>query len=544
MKRIITLLILLFIICRANAADDTINVVVLNFTPLHNITASEANQVTEVIRSEIIKSEFIKSIESDQLEKFEKEIQLQKTGLTEELIIDLGKRLKTEYFIMGSYSSEGDSIIITVRLVSAKTGENIDAWNRFSTKEQITKDLPDLSDNILTSILTTSLGNTLPNIKRLIDRGELFEASAKYNLFKRTHSPDNEMSATEKELILKLADYHYKKADELVSEKSISEAYYHSGKSVKYAPENEDYQELYKKVLTEYTLLKQREYKTVIENAEELTDSGKLDAAQKHLSKYITAEGTRFTDESYYSLLNRIKEERIKSKCETSESTLSSLPYFLSFRTFSYTEFVTYNTSLSDSRDMLLSILDEKPDDKRALKLLDKTNSAMGEIRKGYNSQKGEDAFSEYLSQYRWHLDLGLNYQEFLMTSSPLSPSESYPGIKIEGGIRNLSEKHFTFMIQSSLSYVQGTENRNINNVGYELNHYSTALTIEVLPGFRKDNFFFFIGPLFQVDFIVRTAENNNNSSDTASTGYSVAIGAGLNFRAEWIYDKNILTFI
>ncbi|MGL4370203.1 MAG: hypothetical protein ACRCUT_11130, partial [Spirochaetota bacterium] len=395
----------------------------------------------------------------------------------------------------------------------------------------------------VSSILTSSLGNTLSNVRRQIQRNDLSDARNKFSLYQRTHMPDDETAAAEKELILKLAEDHYQKAGKLLSEESVAEAYAHSGKSVKYNPDNEDYQELYKKILEEYTALKKKEYKTVIKESEKMYAAGRLDAAQKHLNRYITTEGTRFIDESYYALINNIKKAVLASQCDKADDAISSLPYFLPFRTFTYNEFISYNSTISGSRDLLLAVLEEEPENKRALGLLDDANDAARHISRGAESQKEDDAFSSYLRQYRWHLDAGLKSQTFNMPASPLSPEEPCLGIKLEGGLRNNQDENIILMLQSSLSYVRGTEKRSINNAEYELSCSSTALTLEILPGYRVESFCFFIGPVFQADFLVRSAVNDADRNDKISARFSTAIGAGVDFRIEWLYSENILAF-
>jgi len=97
---------------------------VLNLS-YNNVDSSIARSATIMLENQLFKSPYIKLLERNQIDKIVDELDLQRSGLTVSMAIEIGKVIEAELIILGSVDKLGNELHITARLVDVSSGQII-----------------------------------------------------------------------------------------------------------------------------------------------------------------------------------------------------------------------------------------------------------------------------------------------------------------------------------------------------------------------------------------------------------------------------------
>lgn len=391
--RIIFNIILLISLSPALAWGAAISsLAILDLQPLEKVNTNESHQISEIIRSELIRSEFIRVIESSQTKGLLKEHQFQQTGLSSDAIIQLGKLLKADYLLTGSISRDKKTIVISVRVLSARTGENLHAVNLFTNEELFFRHVFDICDGVSSSILTASMGNTVKNIERMLHQENYVEAEKRLLMYERVFGEDTELTRLRGSVKEGLITYHIRLAEKYISERNPSKSYFHSRRALVMAPQKKESISIYKKTLKAYDRYREEEYRLTLTKARSQLNKEKHLPARQTLEQYYSSHGSGKIDEDFINLYNEI-EKGLNDFRYSQAKHLSRLPFLINFHKIEENDLVHYSTRLGSARKKLLSSIESEPENNRNSRLLVKVNQNVDNVYEAYRETSDEKKF-------------------------------------------------------------------------------------------------------------------------------------------------------
>ncbi len=544
MKNLLHILIILLVSLPLRGADEIITVAFLNLERLYLSTSGERDQASEILRAELIKSEYLKFVESDQIEKLEREIRFQESGLSEEMMINIGKRLDADYLLVGSFSRDEKNVVVSVRLIGARTGENLNAWNLFTPEELLIHDLPELADSISSAMLSMSMGNTVANIQRLVDRDEFVEAARRFSHYSRTNQSTEGLSRIGADISRGLAAYHFELSVQALTRGAIKEAYFHAGESVRNEPDNEKYRRQYADTIERRNSIKKAEYLATCAEADDTASGGDYSRARKLLDRYVAAEGARLLDDRYFSLSAKIQKGLNVQRCDDARAALDEIPSFLGFRSLDNERFIYFSTRLGEAKTKVIQVLTEHPDYGRAYALLDDINDSLESVYRSYHESSARDDYSEFIAANRWQFSLSTFSQKIGTASSPVSPAGTLAGFGIEWMLRHKLNDQTILLAPATLGFARDRQSRTAGGETYKVDFYSLGFMLGLLPGYRWDEYAVCGGLLVRSGYIRRTAVLAGSDNQMTPVVSSLNFGAGLELRGEWHITRDIVAFL
>ncbi|MCP4566208.1 MAG: hypothetical protein GY841_01370, partial [FCB group bacterium] len=97
---------------------------VLNFS-YNNVDSTIARSATIMLENQLFKSPYIQLLERNQVDKIVDELDLQRSGLTVSMAVEIGKLIEAELIILGSVDKLGSELHITARLVDVRSSQII-----------------------------------------------------------------------------------------------------------------------------------------------------------------------------------------------------------------------------------------------------------------------------------------------------------------------------------------------------------------------------------------------------------------------------------
>ena len=135
---------------QASQAVSYETLAILDLKPI-GVTQSDADAISENLRTEFISAKKYKIIERDMLNKILEEQKLQSSGLTEEEgAVNIGKLAGAKYITVGSLSKVNNTYTINVRLISVESGEALVAQ---SVNSDNADNLPEMCHKLVALIL-------------------------------------------------------------------------------------------------------------------------------------------------------------------------------------------------------------------------------------------------------------------------------------------------------------------------------------------------------------------------------------------------------
>ncbi len=139
-------------------AGERERIAVLDFAP-SNVPEGIAASVTDMLSTELVNTRLFEVIERMQVKKILNEQGLQKTGITEsETAVEIGKMLNIKRVVIGNVGKLGQSLVVTMKLVS------VEKANILIAEKEVAKNEDDLVRvcEVLVTKLVKALGAAAP----------------------------------------------------------------------------------------------------------------------------------------------------------------------------------------------------------------------------------------------------------------------------------------------------------------------------------------------------------------------------------------------
>ncbi len=524
-------------------SKDIITVVALDLVPLQNVKGDESGVVSEIIRSELIKMEFIRVIESDQLSNMEKESTFQQTGFTAEVLIDAGKRLKADYFLLGTMSRKGSEAIITTRVVSSITGENIHANIFYAAQVNIVSDLKLLSAQICSQVITATLGNTMDNIQRLVNRDDFENAEKRLEIFTRNFGHNQKTRELGDRITDGIAGMYLRQYKESVKRGDIKEAYEFARRLIKLKPGDRDSIDLYSDAIKKYDEFMKDYYNRQMKKCSDLISGDRHEEAKKLLDRFYMEEGSRYIDKKYYELYAELSVSMAKKSYRDARE-FSKVPMFLNLMSMDEADYMMQSARLNDARERALYSIEKYPADGSYVSLLKKINDNSSDVYSAYIRGLEASALDVYISKLDWMVSIAPVFvSNRAADNSPLGQNSTYLGFELNLIYHMMIEEGFPGMILMGAGYIPGVDTRNDGRNSYRTTYTIANASLGMLFGFTISPFGYYLGPVAQAGGIYRTAKEKSGRGKADVPSFAVTAGFGAEARAVWHYDRNLFMY-
>ncbi len=538
-KKIFIILILL-ISTASYGKNNKITLVVMDFLPLENISKAESMLFSEIIRSELIKSEFIKIIESSQKDKIENELKFQKSGLVEGSILDLGKKLKTEYFLTGSVSLINKKVILTSRIISAKTGLNIYANNIYMKQESALIDIYDFLDQIVSTILTATLGNNIENIERSVERGEALVSHRRMKIYLKNHKSTAKTEELIKKINKQLFDLYKQEYEQSIVLNDFKKAYLMTKKMVKIAPDNKSLLEIYQNISEDYKKYLIISYDDFLLKINGLIKKQKYVKAKKTMDNFYFTEGFSRIDDQFFELYKVII-LKLKQQSLSTTDNLLEIPLFLRFQDISETSFINYITRLTRAKKKALSSLENNGDCETCSRQLVNINKNIEIVQTAYNPVNEEVKFLDKGNRSHHNFAVSGNlYGDFFDSDYPISVKNSYLGFGLNYSFHSEIDESFSALLNVGINYNSGNETviDGIYNYTNSFNYGYIWSSIDF--GYSWSSLGLYVGPLVNIGVMYRESVYTQGSTgNELPTVLSLAVGLGVDIHANWHFGES-----
>ena len=179
-------------------------IVLLPFEAMAGVTRPNAETVSEIVRTYIVSSNEFVVFEDEAVGPILEELRLSSASADVDVVNAIRKRLRAGFVLRGSVSKNGESLIVSVRLIDADTYYIV--FNKvFYTKEEtISRDIRLFSEEISNEAVALTVGITLENLEKLLKLEMLDEAHRKLLYYKQKY-PQSEQRLADYERRLHLA---------------------------------------------------------------------------------------------------------------------------------------------------------------------------------------------------------------------------------------------------------------------------------------------------------------------------------------------------
>lgn len=178
--------------------------VLLPFEAMAGVSKPNAETVSEIVRSYIVSSNEFIVFENQAVNAILDELRFSSALTDIDVVIAVRKKLNTGFVLRGSVSKNGDSIIVSVRLIDADTFYIVFNKVLYTKEETITRDIRLFSEEISNESVALTVGITLENLEKLLKLGMLDEAYRKLLYYKQKY-PQSEQRLHDYERRLRLA---------------------------------------------------------------------------------------------------------------------------------------------------------------------------------------------------------------------------------------------------------------------------------------------------------------------------------------------------
>lgn len=516
------------------------SIAVMDYMPLENISLSESEQISEIIRSEIVKSDFINIIESSQLSKIQKEISFQKAVISSSRLLSIGKIIRADYFLLGTVSRYDDEIIITSRMISSNTGENIHAKNLFTTQKKLLKDLPEYSDALSALILVSTLGNTLENIQRLVKMNEYEYADARLRHFIKIKGNNSNTHKLKSEIDTGLIILYRKLAKANLKQNNIREAYDYGHRALLIKPEDTDSRSLYSKILVHYDSFKKEEYENLLDQCEREMKQKNFSRARKLLDQYYSSETGKYITSEYFTLYEKINIGMAEKQYHDAKE-LSFIPYNVFIQGVGKYEYVHYTAQLGQAKNKILDAIENNPEKNKYPALLVKIENKISRLRNEYLETMSLSSTFAPGERRNWHLSVSSRFMSnSINDESPISVNGVYPGFNFDLTYNFKIEEYISGMILTGAGINFGEEAHYSGMDKYYSSLIYSDILLSVLAGISFNSIGLYAGPVIHTGLIYRESKYENTNDDIIDPSYSATAGAGIELRAYWYIQKGI----
>lgn len=313
---VFTLILFLFpfqLFCQQNNT-----IAVLDFKHPYGIEDVEAEQISEIIRTQIIITEEFTVLEKSQIDALFREAGFRLSGMVnEDTIIDIGNILLADYIITGSIARIDDDIVITSRFVSAETGINIFAEKLSTNETTIFTDLEVYAEAIANRAIELTYGTTLENVRKLIEMNNFEAAFQKLQLYheRYTEGQEKEAAAVLQERIDRgLAESLYDKARIAFRNQYYEQALTRIEKAIHYDRNDNTYNRFFERAEQRYEQQLRKKYNAMVNGVKSLLRKGRYDEAKEVLDTYIRRRGITEKNDKILELYTRINEGKARNK--------------------------------------------------------------------------------------------------------------------------------------------------------------------------------------------------------------------------------------
>jgi TolB-like protein len=309
--------VILFLIPLSLFSQQKNTIAVLDFTYPYGIEDFEAEQISEIIRTQIIITGEFTVLEKSQVDALFHEAGFQLSGMVnEDTIIDIGNILHADYIITGSIARLNEDIVITSRFVSAATGINIFAEKLSTNETAIFADLEEYAGAIANRAVELTYGITLGNVKLLIEMNSFEAAFQKLQLYREQHpdGPEEETAVLKERIDRGLAESLYDKAKIAFRNKYYGQALLYIERAMRYDRSGEIYNRFFDRAEKRYEMQLHKEYKALLNDVKALLRKGLYGEAEKVLDTYIRRKGITGKDGRILELYKRINEGYARKK--------------------------------------------------------------------------------------------------------------------------------------------------------------------------------------------------------------------------------------
>jgi len=147
--------------CAANLSaqstktNQKMNIAVLNLKSSGGVTSDEAEIITDRLRSELFNTGMVNIMERDQMAALLKEEQFQMSGMTDSIIVAMGKKLGVKQIVAGSIGKVGTIFLVNLRIIDVQTAQIVKAVSRdLNGLEVVVTNLGRISNDLFPSSST------------------------------------------------------------------------------------------------------------------------------------------------------------------------------------------------------------------------------------------------------------------------------------------------------------------------------------------------------------------------------------------------------
>lgn len=223
-KRLCTVLLLLSTLSLF-AAEEKITVAIFTLENKTGIDAEQAEQITNYLSRSITSNPIFNVVEREKIQKVFEEQNFQLSGMVDDnQIIEFGKMLAAQQLLMGSVGKLFGKIVISLKLVSAESGQIILADTIYTEEKQIFEDLDRLGTTVTNNSIDSRREVDVQMIRQLIDKKNYIEAKKSLDLYIRENDLDTDAQAFWDEIIPYLTDEYYRQAEKQRKSKNFGRA--------------------------------------------------------------------------------------------------------------------------------------------------------------------------------------------------------------------------------------------------------------------------------------------------------------------------------
>jgi tetratricopeptide (TPR) repeat protein len=421
-------------------AQEKYRIAIFDLQYHHGIESYEAEQISEIIRTQIIITDAFKVLEKSQVDKLMKETGFQFAGLVDEsTIVEFGKASDIKFLITGAMGRLFDRISITARLVSTETGENLFSEELLTNEVSIFRDLDRFAKKIANKMVELTYGITIENINKFVEMGDFESAYRRMRIYLERGETDGRVGEFEERIDLGLAEHLYEKADLALSRELYEEAAGYCEQLLRLVPDNDTYLRFTEQVYREYEEYKERKREELLKEVRRLIRKGHLGEARKALDDYVGLEGAAVQDEEFTELYTRLEEEKAKEAYRFSRAYLKEGSY-------------------DESLESIAAAVKLRPENKEYIDFIDTIHNRMEyEVEKTYNRIVQRERFFSFGPRNPFTVQTAGVLRFFRDPYRELGVSGTFPGVEVDMVFfsRFLDPLQITYIITGT--FVAGT---------------------------------------------------------------------------------------
>lgn len=208
-----------------DGAGETPRIVVADLEPLSEMTRNEADQLSEVLRSEIARQQVFDMVERSQLNELLEEQELQLAGIvTENTAAEIGEFLAAEFVVIGSAGRLFSKVVITVRMVDVGSGRIQLAQTTVTDEEDVFDELTRVAVTMGNEVMEQRRDLDLQLIRATIDDDNLIQAKRYLDRYIEQEGTSAEVQELRDRILPELGERYYEEAEESLDRKNFRRA--------------------------------------------------------------------------------------------------------------------------------------------------------------------------------------------------------------------------------------------------------------------------------------------------------------------------------